>query len=137
MALGKLKGAAGAALLGIALQLAASQAAFADTVYLTCKYPETPISRYLTIDYSANTVVTSDLNVATAVADSGGRTVQPAQITDSQIVWQYATTRAGGSAYAEHFTLNRLTGNLAYYDDGTRHSEDWVCQVGAKPTPKF
>lgn len=33
-----------------------------------------------------------------------------------------------GRAYAQHFTLSRLTGELGYYDDGTRHGETWTCQ---------
>jgi hypothetical protein len=118
-----------------------STAASADSVFLTC-HP-TPasgpaeFSRYLTIDYSTKTVVTSDINDTKPIEDVNGRTPQPAQISNSKIVWQVATKRAGGRAYAEHFTLSRLTGDLGYYDDGTRHGESWTCQVGAKPRHKF
>jgi hypothetical protein len=60
------------------------------------------------------------------------------QIGDSQITWQVVgSARANGLYYAEHYTLNRLTGALSYYDDGTQHGEAWTCAVGEKPVPKF
>jgi len=119
-----------------------STAASNDPVYLTCNDirsspPRYPMTKYLTIDYGARTVVTSELNATKPIVDAQGRTSQPAQITDSQIVWQIADKRADGRIYAQHFTLNRLTGNLSYYDDGTRHGETWTCEAGAKPKPKF
>ncbi len=110
--------------------------AFASPVYLTCTDdggPTQVIRRYITIDYDTNTVVTSDLNVTTPYG-----TTQNVQITDSQIAWQViGPARGDGLYYAEHYTLNRLTGALSYYDDGTQHGEAWTCVVGAKPVPKF
>jgi hypothetical protein len=113
-----------------------SAAAHADPVYLTCTDTNS-FSRYLTVDYGANVVTTSDFNVTSPYLDGAGNAAQPAQVTESQIAWKIVTKRANGLFYAEHFTLNRLNGGLAYYDDGTQHGESWVCQVGAKPMPKF
>ena len=109
--------------------------AIADPVFLTCTCDTGPPSarRYITVDYNTNTVVTSDMNVTTPYG-----TTQNVQITDSQIAWQVVgSARADGLYYAEHYTLNRLTGGLSYYDDGTQHGEAWTCAVGAKPVPKF
>jgi hypothetical protein len=118
-----------------------SAAASTDLVYLTCNRipssPQYPSTYYLTIDYSRKTVVTSEVNDTKPMVDAQGRTSQPAQITDSKIVWQIATRRALGDICVEHFTLNRLNGNLSYYDDGTHHGESWSCEIGAKPAPKF
>lgn len=109
--------------------------ALAGPVYLTCTCDTGPPSarRYITVDYGTNTIVTSDMNVTTPYG-----TVQQVQISDLQIVWQVVgSARADGLFYAEHYTLNRLTGALSYYDDGTQHGEAWTCQVGEKPAPKF
>ena len=110
-------------------------AAYANTVYLTCTLDTGPPSfrRYITVDYDANNVITSDLNVTTPYG-----TTQQVQITDSQISWQVVgSARANGLYYAEHYTLNRLSGALSYYDDGTQHGEAWTCAPGEKPVPKF
>lgn len=115
--------------------LAIDAPAFADTVFLTCTCDTGPPSarRYITVDYGNNTVVTSDLNVTTPYG-----TTQQVQIGDSQITWQVVgSARANGLYYAEHYTLNRLTGALSYYDDGTEHGEAWTCAAGPKPIPKF
>src|SRR5438874_5669678 len=113
-------------------------AASPDLVYLTCNDirsspPRYPMTKYLTIDYGARTVVTSELNDTKPMVYAQGRASQPSQISDSQIVWQIADRRADGRIYSQHFTLNRLTGGLSYYDDGTRHGESWTCEAGAKP----
>ena len=115
--------------------LCSAAPALADQVYLTCTDNDGPPSfrRYITVDYGAGTVVTSDMNTLTPYG-----TTQNVQITDSQIVWQVVgEARANGLYYAEHYTLNRLTGDLSYYDDGTQHGEAWTCTPGSKPAPKF
>ena len=109
--------------------------ALADQVYLTCTCDTGPPSarRYISVDYGTNSVITSDINVTTPYG-----TTQNVQITDSQIAWQVVgDARANGLYYAEHYTLNRLTGALSYYDDGTQHGEAWTCTPGPKPAPKF
>jgi hypothetical protein len=127
----------GSALAAIGL-VVSDGAASAAPVSLNCTYVGAPnIAMYISIDYGANTVVTSDVNVTTPMADSAGNTAQPAQVTDSQIVWKIVTKRALGGFYAQHFTLNRLSGTLGSWDDGTQHADSWTCQVGAKPVPKF
>lgn len=115
--------------------LAASSSAFAAPVYLTCTSDGAPtyFKRYITIDYAANTVVSSGLNV---MAPDGE--IQKVQIGNSEITWQVVgQPRADGNYYAEHYTLNRLSGVLSYYDDGTQHGEAWTCVAGTKPAPKF
>jgi hypothetical protein len=116
-----------------------STATFAAPVYLTCPSDSmAPTDRmFLTIDYSKSTVLTWSSSDATPMSDVLGRTAEPAQVTGSQIAWQIVTRRADGLNYAEHFTLNRLTGLLSTYDDGVQNGQAWVCQVGAKPRPKF
>jgi hypothetical protein len=127
----------GSTLAAIAL-VVSSGAASAAPVNLNCTYVGAPtIAMYISIDYGTSTVVTSDVNVTTPMVDSAGNTAQKAQVTDSQIVWQIVTKRALGGFFAQHFTLNRLNGALASYDDGTQHGDSWACQVGAKPAPKF
>jgi len=109
--------------------------AMADSVYLTCTCDTGPPSarRYISVDYAANSVITSDMNVTTPYG-----TTRNVQISESQIAWQVVgSARADGNYYAEHYTLNRLTGSLSYYDDGTQHGEAWTCAVGEKPVPKF
>ena len=91
--------------------LCCTASAWADEIYLTCSDNDGPPSfrRYITVDYGAGTVVTSDIN---SLAHYG--TPQNVQITDSQIVWQVVgEARANGLYYAEHYTLNRLTGALS------------------------
>jgi hypothetical protein len=108
-------------------------AAFASPVYLICTLNGAPIHRYISVDYSTNEIVTSDINVTTPYG-----TPRNVSITDSQIIWQVVgAARVDGRYYAERYTLNRLTGDLSYYDDGTQHGEAWTCQPGEKPTPKF
>jgi len=117
-------------------------AASTNTVFLTChQNGDTLHPIYLTIDYSRGTVITSEVDDTKPTVDAHGHTSQPAQITDSQIVWQLTTKRAVGVA-TQHFTLSRLTGALGIYDDGFRSiprlaSQSWTCEVGAKPKPKF
>jgi hypothetical protein len=124
--------------LGLAVCVLSSRAAFAAPVSLICTtVPASPISRYISVDYSTNAVQTSETNDTALIADANGATAESAQITESQIAWQISTMRANGRAYAQHFVLSRLSGALSYYDDGTRHGEAWTCQVGAKPAPKF
>ena len=57
--------------------------AMADSVYLTCTCDTGPPSarRYISVDYAANSVITSDMNVTTPYG-----TTRNVQISESQIV---------------------------------------------------
>src|SRR5690348_11472673 len=73
----------GSAFVAALVLLCSAAPALADEVYLTCTCDTGPPSarRYITVDYGAGSVVTSDINT---LAPYG--TTQNIQITDSQIV---------------------------------------------------
>jgi hypothetical protein len=129
MSLAKLNWWPGSVLMGIAVLTLGCKTAWASPTYLTCQRTGGyPISIYLTVDYGDNTVVTSEHNVITPIADNQGHTAVPAQVTQSRIDWQLDK---------RHFSLNRLTGSLDDYNSGIDVSASWLCQVGGKPTQKF
>ena len=59
-------------------------------------YTGRKVGWYFTIDYSRKTVVTSEIDDTKPTVDAAGRTSQPAQISESKVVWQLSTKRAGG-----------------------------------------
>jgi hypothetical protein len=106
------------------------------TIELACKLEETFATKiYLTVNYKTNTVVTSKRDMTTPETDYEGQSVQPAHISESEIIWQIVMDKSESRAHTVYYTLNRLTGILRVLDNGTQGRGN--CEIAEKPLPKF
>ncbi|HVA13253.1 MAG TPA: hypothetical protein VNF99_08385 [Stellaceae bacterium] len=122
--------------LGVPLAPAHTQAQAGKKIMLVCTYIRSPnVTMNVTIDYAANTVVTSQAGSTAPIVDDQGHTAKPAQVSQSAISWRIAwdPNRCNGACIA-NYDLNRLTGNLMMSGNNGAQPSTYNCAVGA---PKF
>ena len=106
-----------------------------EDLYLSCKNPQGG-GAFLTIDYDASTVITASWSDLKPVADYQGRTAQPAQVSDSEIAWQYKLG-IQNRLVTVSLRLNRKTGILTYRNDNVPGLDEANCELAEKPANKF